>query len=109
MFADYELEAPFAQLGREVFRLTDAERAANALTRYDGKKAETKKLLGLLSRGWFKGPAQDAGGIYNLYKPLEGGLSAAIGLTEGLNAGGMEYVDPVQTLESVDIAASRRE
>ncbi len=109
VFADYELEAPFAQLGREVFRLTDAERAANALTRYDGKKAETKKLLGRLSRGWFKGPAQDAGGIYNLYKPLEGGLSAAIGLTEGLNAGGMEYVDPVQTLESVDIAASRRE
>jgi hypothetical protein len=67
VFADYELEAPFAQLGREVFRLTDAERAANALTRYDGKKAETKKLLGLLSRGWFKGPAQDAGGIYKLY------------------------------------------
>lgn len=109
VFADYELEAPFAQLGREVFRLTDAERAANALTRYDGKKAETKKLLGLLSRGWFKGPAMDAGGIFNLYKPLEGGLSAAISMHDGLNAGGMDYVDPVQTLETVDIAASRRE
>lgn len=109
VFADYELEAPFAQLGREVFRLTEAERAANALTRYDGKKVETKKLLGLLSRGWFKGPAQDAGGIFNLYKPLERGLSAAISMHDGLNAGGMDYVDPVQTLETVDVAASRRE
>ncbi len=109
VFADYELEAPFAQLGREVFRLTPAEAAVTALTRYEGTKVETKKLLGLLSRGWFKGPAQDAGCISNLYKPLEGGLSAAIGMSDGLNAGGMDYVDPVQTLDTVDFAASRRE
>jgi predicted DNA-binding WGR domain protein len=109
VFGDYELEAPFAQLGREVFRLTAAEAAATALTRYEGKRVETRKLLGLLSRGWFKGPAQDAGGIFNLYKPLEGGRSAAISMHDGLNAGGMDYVDPVQTLETVDVAASRRE
>ncbi len=109
VFADYELIAPFAQLGREVFRLTPTETAATSLARFAGQKVETRKLLGLLSRGWFKGPAQDAGCIFNLYKPLEGGLSAALAMDPGINAGGMEYVEAEQVLDTIDVAVSRRE
>ena len=41
IFADYEILQPFAQIGREVYRLTDEERAATALT-----------LTGAAGPGW---------------------------------------------------------
>ena len=106
IFADYELAQPFEQLGREVYKLTAAEAASDKLARFDGRVVETKKILGLLSRGWRKGDAQDAGCIFEVYKVINPQLIASLPFEMGLNAGGMDYVDPTQKLGSVDFAAT---
>lgn len=51
-FADYELLQPFPQLGRPVYVVSDAERDAKALARFDGLKATYGALRGLEARGW---------------------------------------------------------
>lgn len=104
LFADYELAQPFEQLTRATYRLSAEERKATKIERLEGRKVETKKLLGLLSRGWRKGYAQDAGQIYELTKEIRPGLIASVAFADGINAGGMDYVDAHQTLGAVDFA-----
>ncbi|MBK7402753.1 MAG: DUF4132 domain-containing protein [Myxococcales bacterium] len=106
VFADYELAQPFEQLSRATYRLAPDEAGATALTRFAGRVVETKKILGLLSRGWRKGPPQDAGCIFEVYKPIRSDLIASLPFEMGLNAGGMDYVDPTQKLGVVDFAPS---
>ncbi len=105
VFGDYELTQPYEQLAREVFALAPAERTGTALKRFENRVVETKKILGLLSRGWRKGTAQDAGCIFEVYKNIRPGLVAVLPFEMGLNAGGMEYVDPTQKLGIIDFAA----
>ncbi len=38
IFADYEILQPFAQIGREVYRLDDSERAFASIARFSGRK-----------------------------------------------------------------------
>lgn len=106
LFADYELVQPFEQLTRAVYRLADDETPHAQLTRFEGRVVPTRALLKLLSRGWRKGAAVDNGSIYELVKPISAELSAQLAFETGLNAGGMEYVDPTQTLQFVDFASS---
>lgn len=106
LFSDYELAQPFEQLTRATYRLPTAELAGTAIARFANRKVETKKLLGLLSRGWRKGAAQDAGQIYEFSKEIRPGLIACVAFSDGINAGGMEYVDAHQTLGDVDFAPS---
>ncbi len=61
VFADYEILQPFPQLGRPVFALTDEERAASRLTRFEDVTVPTGRLLGMERRGWVRGEPQDAG------------------------------------------------
>lgn len=61
VFADYEILQPFAQLGRAVHTLTEDERAAARLTRFEGITVPTTRLLGLQRNGWSRGEPQDAG------------------------------------------------
>ena len=61
VFADYEIISPFPQLDRPVHRLTDAERAAPRLERYDGRAVEPRPFLfGLEAAGWQR-PALEGG------------------------------------------------
>lgn len=102
--ADYELAQPFPQLTREVFPLTDAERRASSLERFDGQRVESKKLLGLQSRGWRRGTPQDAGLYHEFGKPITRGLGAWLSFEPGIAVGSMEWGDPVQELRAVDFA-----
>jgi predicted DNA-binding WGR domain protein len=104
LFADYELAQPFEQLARATYRLSADERKATKIARLENRKVETKKLLGLLSRGWRKGHAQDAGQIYEFMKVIRPGLIASVSFSDGINAGGMDYVDAHQTLGEIDFA-----
>jgi predicted DNA-binding WGR domain protein len=106
LFGDYELAQPFEQLGRATYRLAPHELGGTGLGRFDGRVVETRKLLALLSRGWRKGAAQDAGGIHELYKPINAALLAVLPISTGLNAGGMDYVDANQTLGTIDFSPS---
>jgi predicted DNA-binding WGR domain protein len=104
VFSEYELAQPFEQLVRATHRLNADERKGTDLKRFDSRVVETRKLLGLLSRGWRKGPAGDGGGIVEMYKPIRTGLIASLDFESGLNAGGMDYVDPEQTLRAITFA-----
>lgn len=104
LFTDYELIQPFEQLTRACFTLTPDELAQASLNRFAGRTVETKRVLALLNAGWRKGSPQDAGQIGEVYKPIRPGLSATLPLEQGLNASGMEYVDPSQTLGAIEFS-----
>lgn len=90
VFADYELLQPFAQIGRDTYTLTDAERTSDKLERWKGAKVPTGRVLGLVNKGWRRGQAQDGGGIWYFLKPL--GASKVIEL----------YLDPGIIVGMVD-------
>ncbi len=52
IFTDYEILQPFKQLGREVYALSDAEKQAGVLTRFQNRVYATASVFGLSSRGW---------------------------------------------------------
>jgi hypothetical protein len=105
VFADYEILQPFDQLGRAVYRPTDAERTASVLRRMEGVTVKTGKILGLEARGWRRGPPQDAGWIWEMVKPLPGELSAELRLGGGICVGYMEGTPTEQALGELKLGA----
>jgi predicted DNA-binding WGR domain protein len=102
IFADYEILQPFPQLGRDVYRLTDEERAANAILRFQDVKVPTVKVLGLERRGWVRGDPQDAGIQFWYERRITGGRVATLGLDPGIPAGDVNMW-PEQKLTGVGI------
>lgn len=102
VLSDYELAQPFPQLERQAYRLIAAEEGALELTRFVDRPVDTKRLLGLTSRGWRRGDAQDNGNIWWFTKPIGPGLDAVLRFESGLIVGALEYTDPTQTLGIVD-------
>jgi hypothetical protein len=103
--ADYELLQPFAQVGREIYTITDAEKTEPALKRQTNIRCHFGKILSLEYKGWVKGEAQDGGSINYLTKSLCDGRLARLQLTEGLWAGSMTDT-PDQDLGDVRIVTS---
>ena len=58
-----ELLQPFVQLGRDTHRLSEVERAGSPSARWLHHKVPTGKVMGLTSRGWQRGAAQDGGWV----------------------------------------------
>ena len=102
LFRDYELTQPFVQLLREVYPLTPAEREAMVLERFKGHVVESKRILGLSSRGWRRGQAQDAGIVSWFSKQVGPEIDAVVYFEEGIGVDSLEYSDPTQTLTLVD-------
>ena len=89
-FGDYEIMQPFKQLGRETYALTAAEKDTDKLERWVGIKVPTGKVLGLESRGWRRGEAQDGGviGWFERWVPgPEGEVLVMLELDPGIIAG----------------------
>jgi hypothetical protein len=61
VFADYEILQPFPQLGRPVHELTETERGAGRLHRFEGVTVPTTKVLTLDRRGWHRHEPVNAG------------------------------------------------
>jgi predicted DNA-binding WGR domain protein len=103
IFADYEILQPFAQLGREVYRLDDSERAASALTRFQGRKVATGSLVGLDGRGWRKDElTTESGRFAEVVRPLADGVRARMSFAPGAWLGDVKS-EPVQTLEAIGL------
>ncbi|MCX5339425.1 DUF4132 domain-containing protein [Streptomyces atratus] len=100
VFADYEILQPFAQLGRTVFELSEEERSGYRLTRFEGLKVPTGKVLGLERRGWERGAPQDAGVERWISKRLTDDCYLVIALYEGIAVGVVDMF-PDQILETV--------
>ncbi|WP_224363167.1 WGR and DUF4132 domain-containing protein [Hyalangium versicolor] len=97
IFADYQLLQPFPQLGRPTSVPTAEERAGTELVRVKGLKVPTGKVLGLETRGWRRGPPQDAGVVGWMEKALGSDRMAVLELDPGLYTG-MLSESPEQTL-----------
>ncbi|MFF3729348.1 DUF4132 domain-containing protein [Streptomyces sp. NPDC002476] len=100
LFADYEILQPFPQLGRAVLALSDEEREGYRLTRFEGLKVPTGKVLGLERRGWERGVPQDAGVERWISKRLGDNRYLVIALDTGIAVGVVDMF-PDQTLETV--------
>jgi hypothetical protein len=87
LFADYEILQPFPQLGRDTHRVTDEERTATRLTRYEGLTVPIGQVLGLERRGWVRGEPQDAGMQGWIFRLLPGGRAVVINLDPGIPIG----------------------
>ncbi|MEM6989035.1 MAG: DUF4132 domain-containing protein [Myxococcota bacterium] len=102
LFADYEIIAPFQQLGREVYTIDDTELAKRELTRVQGAVVDTKRVLGLTGRGWSRGSVEDGGAFHTMERPLASGRTAALWLDPGIIVG-MPDNDEDQTLGTVSL------
>ncbi|MFI6025408.1 DUF4132 domain-containing protein [Amycolatopsis magusensis] len=105
VFADYEILQPFPQLGRQVLALTEEERAALTLTRFDKAKVGVSRVLGLTKRGWERTAPQDGGVEAGVVKPLTGGWFGVIELEEGIVAGDPTMLGETQEIRRVFLSA----
>lgn len=102
-FADYELLQPFPQLAREVYTLTDAERAATRIERFVAQECATGAVIGLLERGWRRGLPGDGGHIDRFLRPAGArGLCAALHFDPGMPVTRLSEF-PRQTLGHLDL------
>ncbi|MFF1924431.1 WGR and DUF4132 domain-containing protein [Streptomyces sp. NPDC058221] len=98
LFADYGIMQPFQQLARPVFTPA-AEDTGNRLTRFEGLKVPTAKVIGLERRGWERGAPQDAGVERWISKWL-GDRWLVIALRYGVHVGDIDMTQ-LQTIETV--------
>jgi hypothetical protein len=104
-FADYEILQPFPQLTREVHALTDGERAAERLSRFEGMQLPTGKVIGMERRGWRRESPQDAGIQSRIERPLPDGRTVIVDLEPGIVVGDPTAF-PEQTLTQVWLRAA---
>ena len=100
IFADYEILQPFAQLGREVYRLSEDERGSFELARFKDKQVATGSVFGLEQRGWRRGAPQDAGWIGWMTRPIGDDLEVELDLDPGTVVGDISY-EPKQKLSAL--------
>ncbi|WP_434662447.1 DUF4132 domain-containing protein [Klebsiella sp. MISC125] len=103
LFADYELLPPFRQLDRNCYALREAEQASTDLQRWAGREALSGRVAGLVHKGWQRGEARDAGGVYTFYKPVDDGyveLEVMPGFTVGLS---VDQVSKTQELTHIQL------
>ncbi|NHQ84747.1 DUF4132 domain-containing protein [Iodobacter sp. HSC-16F04] len=102
LFADYELLQPFPQLGRESHRFSANEAEQCKLLRWKDRVVATGKILGLTSRGWRRGDAQDAGGIWYYTKDIGQGRLLELTFDPGMIVGMLDEY-PEQKLQELTI------
>jgi predicted DNA-binding WGR domain protein len=102
VFADYELLQPFAQIGRDVYTLSDDEKKSLKLERWKDVKVPTGRVLGLANKGWRRGQAQDGGCIWYFSKPLGTNRVIELSLDPGIIVGMVDEY-PEQTLGQVQV------
>jgi len=100
LLTDYELVQPFPQLGRDTHALTEDERGAATLLRWQGITVPTGKILGLSHTGWRRGPIDEGGLTWMYEKALGGGQWLALTFEPGIVAGSVETY-PEQTLGDI--------
>ncbi|MFI0444502.1 DUF4132 domain-containing protein [Actinomadura sp. 6N118] len=94
VFEDYELTQPFPQIGRPTHALTDEEREAGRLIRFEGTTVRSVWLFGLSWRGWLRESPR------LLSRPLPGTGRALVELHPGLAPHDPEEV-PEQRLDAI--------
>ncbi|XVQ06277.1 DUF4132 domain-containing protein [Spirillospora sp. CA-255316] len=105
LFADYEILQPFEQLARPVHTLTQDERAAGHLARFEGRTVHVGGVLGLVRRGWELGAPMDAGNRGWISRRVAPDRHLVITLEPGITVGDPEMLGDGQILTDVRLAA----
>jgi hypothetical protein len=98
VFDDYEILQPFRQLGRPVFRFTEAESSCAVLDRFKDITVDIGRLLGLTKGAWQRGAPMDAGHESEITRSLPGGGAIEVALDPGIVVG---MADEPQTLRGI--------
>src|SRR5262249_22180152 len=98
VFGDYEIIAPFPQLGRPVYQLEAGEFKEKEVKRAVGFKLPSLSLAGTLEKlGWQRGYLHDHGDYHESYKGLESaGIRAVAEHEPGMFAEKADLIDPEQ-------------
>lgn len=105
LFADYEILQPFPQLGREVYRLTEEEAGSHQLTRFGDVTIPTTRILGLVPRGWDRGPVLDNGIECWLSRKVGQACYVVLEPEDGIPVGMPDGVYDQQAVKNVWLAA----
>lgn len=109
VLGDYEIVAPFAQLGRAVYALEAGEDKLDDLTRFHDMQLVAPTLVFTLEKlNWLRGVAMDAGCFDEHSKQFPAADVTAVIRYEGTV--GMGYIDPNEmlTVESVHFCPGMR-
>lgn len=102
VLSDYEVVAPFAQLGRDVFRLEKGEEKAESLNRFKGLKLVAPTLVFTLEKmGWVRGIGMDGGCFDEHSKQFPAANVTVVVHYDGTV--GMGYIDPDEMLTLEEI------
>jgi hypothetical protein len=102
VLSDYEIVTPFAQLGREIFRITPDEASMDTLKRYNKTKVVAPTLVFTFEKlGWNRGLAMDGGCFDEHSKQFPAANVTAVVNYEGTV--GMGYIDPNEELSLEDV------
>ena len=102
VLSDYEIIAPFAQLGRDVNRLEKSEEKAESLDRFKGLKLVAPTLVFTLEKmGWIRGIGMDGGCFDEHSKQFPAANVTAVVHYDGTV--GMGYIDPEEMLTLEDV------
>ncbi|MCA9067939.1 MAG: DUF4132 domain-containing protein, partial [Planctomycetaceae bacterium] len=110
VLSDYEIVAPFAQLGRDVNRLEKSEEKAQSLDRFKGLKLVAPTLVFTLEKmGWVRGIGMDGGCFDDHSKQFPAANVTAVVHYDGTVA--MGYIDPDEmlTLEQIYFVPGMRQ
>jgi hypothetical protein len=103
IIADYGILQPFDQLGRATYTRSAAEATKTTLELLKGVEVKTGKILGLEVRGWRKSPAEDAGWVWSIWKPLGRGLTVYLPLEGGICMGWSEGTPSSQKIGALSL------
>lgn len=110
VLGDYEIVAPFAQLGRELHSLETSERDDDDLKRYHGIKLPAPTLVfGLEKFGWLRGAALDGGCFDEHSKQFPAANVTAVVVYEGTVGMGYIEADSILTIEHLKFYTGMRE
>lgn len=107
ILGDYNIVQPFPQIGRDTYAPTSKEIETSIIERRKKEFAPLGKFLGLVEKGWRKGPPQDAGWIWEMEKALAGGFEATLDLPTGI-AADMQMTEPKQEIGIIYVAHKTR-
>lgn len=97
LFSDYEIMQPFPQLARETFTLDAAELEVSTLTRFAAKSVASGSVVGLSSKGWDRGNAEDGGRVNYYSKRFQQEFIVQLNISPGIPIG-LPELEPVQSL-----------
>lgn len=99
---DYEIKQSVDQLARPVYLIEEDEKKARKLSRFNGASITDVTLINrLVSMGWEKGPALDAGVFVHFYREdKDAGLGVELSFSGAYIGGGYDYSEDVDVQDA---------